>query len=82
MVELCWMTVYAIHPIRHSINIYVSNVERRCGVVNCLTIDFDIIMKPSINFYNDLVNEEWSVSGIEKEYPMVAAVLPPDFGIY
>lgn len=39
-------------------------------------------MKPSINFYNDLVNEEWSVSGIEKEYPMVAAVLPPDFGIY
>ena len=39
-------------------------------------------MRPSIEFYNDLVSDEWTVSGIEREYPMVTTVLPPDFNIY
>lgn len=39
-------------------------------------------MRPSIEFYNDLVSEEWTVSGIEREYPIITTVLPPDFNIY
>jgi len=50
--------------------------------VNCLTIDFDIIMAPSIGLYNDCIGDDWSIQGIEKEYPAVPMVLPPDYYLY
>ena len=34
-----------------------------------LTIDFDIIMSPSINLYNDLINDRRTIDAIVKEYP-------------
>lgn len=50
--------------------------------MNCLTIDFDIIMKPAITLYNDLVGDNWTMNGIEKECPNLPLVLPPDYYIY
>ena len=30
--------------------------------MNIITIDFDIIMAPSINYYNDFVDEEYEIT--------------------
>lgn len=50
--------------------------------MNCLTIDFDIIMAPSIGLYNDLISDDWTLGKIEKEYPNLSLVLPPDYYLY
>lgn len=50
--------------------------------MNCLSIDFDIIMKPAIELYNDLTSATWRVRDLEKEYPILSVVLPPDYSIY
>ena len=60
----------------------VKRAEGWHGAVNCLTIDFDIIMGPSINLYNDLVSDDWTLSKIEKTYPNLPLVLPPDYFMY
>lgn len=50
--------------------------------MNCLTIDFDIIMKPCIQLYNDLIDDNWTIPQIESNFPTLPLVLQPDFFIY
>lgn len=47
-----------------------------------LTIDFDIIMSPSINLYNDLINDRRTIDAIVKEYPALEYCLKADLYIY
>lgn len=47
-----------------------------------LTIDFDIIMSPSIQLYNDLVGDNKGVNKIIKQYPLLEYTMTADFFIY
>lgn len=47
-----------------------------------LTIDFDIIMSPSIQLYNDLIGDQKGVNKIIKNYPLLEYTLTGDFFIY
>lgn len=47
-----------------------------------LTIDFDIIMSPSIQLYNDLIGDRKGVNKIIKQYPLMEYIMAPDFFIY
>lgn len=47
-----------------------------------LTIDFDIIMKPSIEIYNDLIGDSKDIQSIIKQNPGIEYCLPPDLSIY
>lgn len=47
-----------------------------------LTIDFDIIMAPSIELYNDLVGDNKGVNDIIQKYPLLEYTLSGDFFIY
>lgn len=47
-----------------------------------LTIDFDIIMSPSIQLYNDLIGDQKSVNKIIKQYPLLEYTMTADFFIY
>jgi len=76
------MMVWYIHPIRHNINLFAKHVERWHGAVNCLTIDFDIIMRPSIELYNDLIDNDFGIQDLEHDFPVLTKVLPPDLYIY
>lgn len=50
--------------------------------MNITTIDFDIIMEPSINFYNNKISEKESLESILKEYPFLEESFPADFFRY
>lgn len=50
--------------------------------MNCLSVDFDIIMRPTIELYNDLVDDYWTVQSIEDKFPIISAACPPDMEIY
>lgn len=50
--------------------------------MNIVTIDFDIIMKPSIQLYNDLVGSNKKIDKIIKEYPSLEYCLSADLYIY
>ena len=47
-----------------------------------LTIDFDIVMAPTINLYNDLVGDNKGINAIIKKYPTLEQALIADFFIY
>lgn len=49
--------------------------------MNIATIDFDIIMKPSINFYNDLVNNADNISTIIDDFTFLTNI-PAELFIY
>ena len=51
--------------------------------MNILTIDFDIIMAPSIQLYNDIIkgNNEWTIENMTEIYPLLNYV-EADFEIY
>ena len=49
--------------------------------MNIVTIDFDIIMGPSIGVYNNAVNEDFKVDSIIEDYPFLSNV-PADLNIY
>lgn len=51
--------------------------------MNILTIDFDIIMAPSIQLYNDIIkgNNEWTIENMAEIYPLLNYV-EADFEIY
>lgn len=57
-------------------------MERRCGVVNCLTVDFDIILRPFINLYNDVISDNMTFGEFDKEYPTLSGLIQPDYFIY
>ena len=40
--------------------------------MNIVTIDFDIIMGPSIGVYNNAVNEDFKVDSIIEDYPFLS----------
>lgn len=47
-----------------------------------LTIDFDIIMNPSIELYNDLIGDNKGIDKIIKQYPLLEYTLTADLFIY
>ena len=47
-----------------------------------LTIDFDIIMAPSIQLYNDIIGDQKGIDKIIKNYPLLEYTLSGDFFIY
>ena len=47
-----------------------------------LTIDFDIIMAPAIDLYNDLIGDEKGVNQIITQYPLLEYTLTGDLFIY
>lgn len=47
-----------------------------------LTIDFDIIMSPSINFYNDLIELHKPFSEMVKDYPFLESSFPANLYQY
>lgn len=49
---------------------------------NILTIDFDIIMKPSIQLYNDLIGDSKSINKVLRQYPSLEYCLSSDLNIY
>lgn len=50
--------------------------------MNVLTIDFDIIMRPSIQLYNNLIDDEIMIADLERDFPILTKALPPDLYIY
>lgn len=50
-------------------------------MIKILTIDFDIIMKPSINSYNELIDEDYTINDYMRDYPHIG-IPPADFTIY
>lgn len=49
--------------------------------MNVVTIDFDVIMNPSIGLYNDVVGTEFKVDSYFEDFPFMANV-PADLNIY
>lgn len=47
-----------------------------------LTIDFDLIMAPSIQLYNDIVGDDYGINKVIQEYPLLEYTLTADFFIY
>ena len=47
-----------------------------------LTIDFDIVMGPSIQLYNDIINDNKGIDKIIKQYPLLEYTLTGDFFVY
>lgn len=47
-----------------------------------LTIDFDIIMAPSIQLYNDIIGDQKGINKVIKNYPLLEYTLTGDFFIY
>lgn len=47
-----------------------------------LTIDFDIVMAPSIGLYNDIIGDQKGIDGIIKRYPLMEYTFTADFFIY
>ena len=47
-----------------------------------LTIDFDIVMAPSIGLYNDIIGDQKGVDKIIKQYPLMEYTFTADFFIY
>lgn len=50
--------------------------------MNIVTIDFDIIMYPSLNIYNDLVDDETSIQSILLENPEANFIPQSDLFLY
>lgn len=46
------------------------------------TIDFDIIMAPSIELYNDLIEDRKDIQSVIRMYPGLEYCLPADLAIY
>lgn len=49
--------------------------------MNVVTIDFDIIMKPSIEFYNDMISDEEPMKSYIEDFSFLANI-PADLYIY
>ena len=49
---------------------------------NVLTIDFDLIMAPSIELYNDIIGDEEGINEVIQKYPLLEYTLTADFFIY
>lgn len=47
-----------------------------------VTIDFDIIMSPSIEAYNDMIEDDFRFDTWEEQFPMVSAIGTADLNIY
>lgn len=47
-----------------------------------LTIDFDIVMAPSIGLYNDIIGDQKGIDSIIKQYPLMEYTFTADFFIY
>lgn len=51
-------------------------------MLRILTIDFDIIMAPSIQLYNDIIRDNKGIDKIIQQYPLLEYTLSGDFFIY
>lgn len=47
-----------------------------------LTIDFDVIMAPSIELYNDIIGDNKGIDKVIKQYPLLEYTLTADLYVY